>query len=85
MIQEETDLPERTVARVAEDIAVLKLARRLRTAAAGITSSQRSRASTGLGSADSGRVWSAPTPGGGMPTVFVYHDVKDKDHWLPLA
>jgi hypothetical protein len=24
----------------------------------------------------------APTLGGGMPTVFGYHDVKDKDHWL---
>ena len=25
---------------------------------------------------------SHPTPGGTMPTVFGYHDVKDKDHWL---
>jgi hypothetical protein len=25
---------------------------------------------------------SYPTRGGTMPTVFGYHDVKDKDHWL---
>jgi hypothetical protein len=37
----------------------------------------------GLGSADPGRSGSARhLLGGGMPTVFGYHDVKDKDHWL---
>jgi hypothetical protein len=26
--------------------------------------------------------YSHPTPGGTMPTIFGYHDVRDSDHWL---